>query len=262
MKQLLLAACHCGLLTAAGLLHAFSAQAQVPIIASVAPASGPAGTSVTISGSGSGFAAAAGQNAVLFGAARATVTAASATQLTVQVPVGASSVAPVTVSNLSSQRAGSSLTSGTPFFTLTFAGGLNAASYQATSLPIATSRTSLGGLESAEFNGDNYADFAVVADGVLRLVLSDGSGGYQPAFQLAVGTSINSVKVADVDANGTADILVSGISQLLLLRNLGGGNGFASAVALNLGIDPPEPSLYKLGWRCRTRMPMVGQILY
>jgi hypothetical protein len=245
MKQLLLAACHCCLLTAAGLLHAFSAQAQVPIIASVAPASGPAGTSVTISGSG--FAAAAAQNAVLFGTARATVTAASATQLTVQVPVGASSVAPVTVSNLSSQRLGSSLTSGTPFFTLTFAGGLNAASYQATSLPIATSRTSLGGLESAEFNGDNYADFAVVADGVLRLVLSDGSGGYQPAFQLAVGTSINSVKVADVDANGTSDILVSGISQLLLLRNLGGGNGFASAVALNLGIDPPGTQFIQTG---------------
>ncbi|MBC6697742.1 FG-GAP-like repeat-containing protein [Hymenobacter puniceus] len=234
MKQLLLVACRCGLLSAAWLLPAFSALAQVPIIASVAPASGAAGTSVTISGSG--FAPVAAQNAVLFGAARATVTAASATQLTVQVPVGAASVAPIVVSNLNSQRLGSSLSSTTPFFTVRFAGPpLNASSYQTIRYPLGTSRLGGGTLATADFNADNFADFALTADGLLQLVLSDGQGNYQPRLTLPAGVFPTMVVAEDVDANGTPDLLVATQTEWQLLRNLGNGNGFASAVALNLG---------------------------
>ena len=215
------------------LLSPVGALAQVPVITSVAPASGPAGTSVTISGSG--FAPVATQNAVLFGTARATVTAASATQLTVQVPVGASSVAPVTVSNLSSQRLGSSLNSGTPFFTVRFTGpALNASSYQATSYPVATSRIGPGTPATADFNADNTPDFALAVDGVLRLLLSDGQGGYDPAVQLPAGASPGFLKAADVDADGAADLLVGASGELLLLRNLGNNNGFASAAPIGL----------------------------
>ena len=108
----------------AGLLLTATAGAQ-PVVTSLVPAA--AGATVVINGTG--FSAVAGRNAVTFGAVRATVTAATATQLTVQVPMGAASIAPVTVTDLVSRQLGSSLASATPFFTLRFAGpGLNAAS--------------------------------------------------------------------------------------------------------------------------------------
>lgn len=215
------------------LLQPLASWAQTTI-SSVSPTAGPAGTAVTISGSG--FAPTASQNAVLFGAARATVTAATATQLTVTVPVGAASVAPVTVSNLSTQRLGSSLNSATPFFTVRFAGpALNPASYQATAYPLASSRIGPGALATADLNADNTPDFALVADGVLRLLLSNGQGGYDPAIQLSAGLAPGFVKTADVDANGAPDILVGASGELLLFQNLGNGNGFATAASLGLG---------------------------
>src|SRR5258708_11776951 len=58
-----------------------------PTVTSFAPLSGPVGTIVTITGSN--FGATPSANIVYFGAARATVTAASATSLTVTVPAGA-----------------------------------------------------------------------------------------------------------------------------------------------------------------------------
>ncbi|WP_375437032.1 FG-GAP-like repeat-containing protein [uncultured Hymenobacter sp.] len=215
----------------AGLLAA-NAVAQ-PIITSLAPTNAAAGATVVISGTG--FATSVTQNAVYFGTARAAVTAATTTQLTVQVPVGASSITPVTVTDLTNRQVGSSLSSATPVFTLRFTGAaLNANSYQVINYPVGMSRTGQSGIAAADFNADNYADFAVVADGALLLVLSDGQGGYDPAITLAAGTRPGYVKAADVDANGAADLLVGASGQLLLLRNLGNGNGFASATALNL----------------------------
>ena len=212
-----------------------TAAAQ-PVVTSLAPAAAAAGATVVISGSG--FSATAGRDAVMFGAVRATVTAATATQLTVRVPLGATSVAPVTVTDLVSRQLGSSLASATPFFTLRFTGpGLNAASYQATTYPVATAQI-IGALErnivAADFNADNYPDFAIVADGQLNLLFGNGQGGYGPPVRLAAGTSPKNVQAADVDANGAPDLLVTTTSGLFLLRSLGGGNGFASAAPLNL----------------------------
>ncbi|WP_310396935.1 FG-GAP-like repeat-containing protein [Hymenobacter sp.] len=225
---------------AASVLLAFAAQAQ-PVVTGLAPAAAAAGATVVINGSG--FSATAGRDAVNFGAVRATVTAATATQLTVQVPVGASSIAPVTVTDLVSRQVGSSLASATPFFTLRFAGpGLNAASYQATSYPVATPQLigfAQRNLAAADFNADNYPDFAIVADGLLSLVFGDGQGGYGPPVQLAAGTTPANVQAVDVDANGAADLLVTAASGVFLLRSLGGGNGFASATPLNLNGQVP-----------------------
>ena len=225
----------------AGLLLAATAGAQ-PVVTGLVPMAAAAGATVVISGTG--FSAVAGRNAVTFGAVRATVTAATATQLTVRVPVGAASIAPVTVTDLVSRQLGSSLASATPFFTLRFAGpGLNAASYQATTYPVATA-TQIGGstrnIVAADFNADNYPDFAIVADGQLSLLFGDGLGGYGPPLQLAAGTSPRNVQAADVDANGAPDLLVNATSGLYLLRSLGGGNGFASATLIALNGQFPE----------------------
>lgn len=67
-------------------LSAGTLCAQVPTITSFTPTSGPVGTTVTITGTN--FDPAAGNNIVWFGAVRATVTAASPTELTVTVPFG------------------------------------------------------------------------------------------------------------------------------------------------------------------------------
>ena len=219
----------------ASMLFTLTAGAQ-PIVTGLVPAAAAAGATVVVSGTG--FSATAGRDAVTFGAVRATVVAATSTQLTVQVPLGASSITPVTVTDLLSQQQGSSLASATPFFTLRFAGpGLNAASYQAATYPVGTAQI-IGivaqNIAAADFNADNYPDFAIVADGQLNLLFGDGQGGYGPPVRLAAGTSPQNVQAADVDANGAPDLLVTAASGLFLLRSLGGGNGFASAAPLNL----------------------------
>lgn len=66
----------------AGLLLTATAGAQ-PVVTSLVPAAA-AGATVVVNGTG--FSAVAGRNAVTFGAVRATVTATTATQLTVRVP--------------------------------------------------------------------------------------------------------------------------------------------------------------------------------
>ena len=81
---------------------AFSVDPQgggtsVPAITNVQPPSGPIGTSVTISGSA--FDPSAGGNTVTFNGTRATVSSASATQLSVVVPGGATSGSVVVVTS-------------------------------------------------------------------------------------------------------------------------------------------------------------------
>jgi gliding motility-associated-like protein len=60
---------------------------SIPTITSFAPANGPIGTTVTITGTN--FSSTSANNIVYFGATRATVTSATPTQLTVSVPLGA-----------------------------------------------------------------------------------------------------------------------------------------------------------------------------
>ncbi|MFM7852441.1 MAG: IPT/TIG domain-containing protein, partial [Flammeovirgaceae bacterium] len=98
--------------------------AQVPTITSFTPTSGPIGTTVTITGTN--FSTTATSNIVYFGATKATVTAATASQLTVTVPTGAS-YQPITVITN-----GLTATSSSPF-SVTFAtnGVFNASSFSA-----------------------------------------------------------------------------------------------------------------------------------
>jgi hypothetical protein len=58
-----------------------------PVITSFSPTSGPVGTTVTITGNS--FSTTPANNIVFFGAVKATVTASTATLLTVTAPAGA-----------------------------------------------------------------------------------------------------------------------------------------------------------------------------
>ncbi|HEX8529311.1 MAG TPA: IPT/TIG domain-containing protein, partial [Cytophagales bacterium] len=93
-----------------------------PSIATLSIPAGPAGATLTLTGQD--FNPAAARNYVRVGGVRAEVKAATATQLSVRVPAGAASVAPVTVTDLATGLTGSSALSSRPFFNVTYPGGL------------------------------------------------------------------------------------------------------------------------------------------
>ena len=92
---------------AAGNITAIARGNAAVAILGFSPQSGPVGTTVTISGSG--FSATASQDTVNFNGTAATISSASATQLVVQVPTGATT-GPISVMSPSG-----SATSSTPF---------------------------------------------------------------------------------------------------------------------------------------------------
>ena len=131
------------------------ALAQAPRITFFSPASGAVGTTVRITGTG--FAVTAADNAVYFGAVRATVLAASGTQLAVKVPIGATSVTPITVTNLPNGLIGSSATAVTApvMFTVTFPDGdVRPEAYLQTDFANSAGRDYLDKIATGDFNGD------------------------------------------------------------------------------------------------------------
>lgn len=85
-----------------------------PVVSSFSPATGGTGTTVTITGSG--FNTTASNNVVYFGAAQATVSSATATQLVVTSPTSVSGAAKICVSNLGTNLTGESKSHFTPTF--------------------------------------------------------------------------------------------------------------------------------------------------
>ncbi|MCC3158839.1 FG-GAP-like repeat-containing protein [Hymenobacter sp. 15J16-1T3B] len=205
-----------------------------PILSTLAPASGPVGTAVTITGTG--FGATAAQNAVYFDAVRATVTSASATQLRVTVPAGAAAAAAVTVINTADGQQGSSVQDGAGAFRVTFAGGsLTSGSFARTdvTLGINYSTSSPYVLSSplvpADFNQDGHLDVLGLTNGVV-VTYGNGNGTFQAPALLAAGFQPINVAVADFTGDGLLDIVTlnNGSQDLSLLAGRG-SSGFAAA---------------------------------
>src|SRR5471030_1692003 len=140
-------------------LLAARAMAQAPIITSFTPASGPVGTSVTITGTN--FNTTTTDNIVFFGATMATVTAASTTSLTVTVPAGAT-YQPISVLNGPAVLTGYSAV---PFAT-TFTpntGSITTADISA-KVDFATGNNPFG-VAIGDLDGDGKPDLAVVNEG-------------------------------------------------------------------------------------------------
>ncbi|MFM7853558.1 MAG: FG-GAP-like repeat-containing protein, partial [Flammeovirgaceae bacterium] len=178
-----------------------------PTISSFTPISGAVGTSVTINGTN--FNAVAANNTVYFGAVKALVTAASATQLTVTVPVGAT-FQPISV--LANGLAG---TSSKPFL-VTFAsnGVINTSSF-ASKVDIATSGQ-LYGVSLGDLDGDGKSDLAVSNFGgatvsVLRNNTTSSvitTGSFTNA-DLVSGAGPYGVAIGDLDLDGKLDLAVA-----------------------------------------------------
>ena len=205
MKLLLIAS----LLFLLALESSIAQTTDAPVITGFSPVKGSIGTSVTVSGTN--FSTIAADNIVYFGASRATVTNANATELEVIVPEGAT-YRPMSVA------VGGLIAYSSKPFTVTFPGN-----------PITTGSFSYkmnftSGLEFTrdgaigDIDGDGKPDL-VIADyneiAVFKNTTVTGmitTGSFAPKINVdADGTPLRIMRIEleDIDADGKLDLLVN-----------------------------------------------------
>ena len=185
------------------LLYTFSSFGQT--ISSFAPTSGPVGTNVIITGTG--FNATPTNNIVFFGATAATVSAASATSLTVTVPTGAN-FQYITATNLITNL---TAYSAKPFIVTTIC---NSAS---TFAPAISVQGGSHNVEVYDMDGDGKADL-IIPDyfnnyfTVTRNTSTPGSISFaaKVTFPWAAGGQPNEVSIGDFDGDGKPDVALGG----------------------------------------------------
>lgn len=192
-----------------------------PVITSFAPASGPAGTLVTITGTG--FDPVAENNIVYFGAVKAEIVGGTATSLSVHVPLGAS-FEPVTVDahNLTAF-------SSQPFL-VTFSGGGSITPNTFKSVfTIADQSKGNQDIRLSDIDGDGKVDVVISAYGADNsadnslFIYRNTSSGSALSFSAPYGIKygqFGSLAVGDLDGDGKTDIVVSGQDSLVAFRNI------------------------------------------
>lgn len=77
----------------------------------------------------------------------------------------------------------------------------------------------------ADVNSDGKPDIitANYSEGTISVLLNDGSGGFQPRTAYSAGFSMGQVAIADIDGNGTLDLLAS--SSIGVVKLIGNGDG-------------------------------------
>ena len=200
------------------MLRFMCVNAQVPTITSFSPQSGPIGTSVTITGTN--FDSALANNIVYFGATKATVTAATTTQLTVTVPSGAT-YQPITVT-----ANGLTAYSSAPFI-VTFPGGgvIDVNSF----LPKVdfTAGITLGDVTIGDVDGDGKPDLAVLNSNLVSVLRNTSviglitSSSFDAKVDFGVGSDPNGVAISDVNGDGKPDLSVSSVTngEISVLRS-------------------------------------------
>lgn len=196
-----------------------------PIVTAISPQAGPVGTSVTITGSN--FNAVLSGNIVYFGATLATVTAASATSLTVIAPSGAS-FQPVTVLNTANGLIGYSPG---PFITTNTTNSF-------TFKPKVDSATGASPkmIAAGDFDNDGKPDLVVTNTNANSLSVFANAGTaatvkLKSPITLATGLNPSGVAIGDLDGDGKLDIAVAigGSNTIYLFRNTSSGGNMSFA---------------------------------
>lgn len=182
----------------------FISHAQ-PVITSFTPLKGNIGTVVTIAGSG--FASAPNDNVVYFGAVKATVVTALATQLTVLAPAGAT-YRPITVTT-------NGLTAYSKYaFGITFAGGGH--SFTAADFPVRDDYAAQPGSEeliATDFDTDGKPDIGTCNStntgsiSVYKNISSAGNALLSDAMPFSSVQSFQGTNYGDFDGDGLLDII-------------------------------------------------------
>jgi hypothetical protein len=192
----------------------------VPVVSSLSPASGPAGTSVIISGNH--FDPVPANNIVYFGATRATVTSAGISSVTVTVPYGATAQ-PVSVLNFSNGLTGYSSSP----FRVTFP-TKNSISAQdlAAKVDFSTAISNNTVAVLGDIDGDGKADlvtggqsstFSIFRNTASSGVISTTSFAPRVDFTNSGGISI---ALADVDGDGKLDVITANGINVSVFRNI------------------------------------------
>ena len=190
---------------------------SLPVIFSFSPQKGPVGTTVKIKGSG--FNIVPSNNIVFFGAAMASVSAASADSITVTVPAGAS-YQNISVTNLEHNLTGYS---SMPFI-VTFPGGCKPDLATKSDFPI------FGGIRkmnSGDIDGDGKPDLVVLNGisytvSVLRNISTSGGVSFDASVSFATVYFPNSISIGDLDGDGRPDLALANLSygSVSVLRNI------------------------------------------
>jgi gliding motility-associated-like protein len=224
------------LLTSISVFLVNSAAAQAPVITSFSPATGGTGTSVTISGTN--FSATAASNRIFFGATKAIITAATATQLTVNVPAGAT-CSPISVTT--GVLTGYSRLSFNPTFAsknTLYASDFATPVSPGTIINAGTSASPRMALPG-DFDGDGLVDLAIVSrvtPGSILIYLN--SAATPGTFTLAgtLNTTLASpsyLAMGDLDGDGKLDIVVAnGTATVGVFLNTSTGTGNANFTAV------------------------------
>ncbi len=213
-----------------------------PTITSFSPSSGAAGTSVVINGAN--FSTTPANNIVYFGATKATVTAATTTQLTVTAPTG-SSYQPISV------LVNGVLAYASKPFLMTFAGGagITTASY-ASKVDLTTGLNPFS-LQSVDVDGDGKADLVVsnANTSAISVFRNTSSGptniSFAPKVDIATSALPSGISLNDVDGDGKSDLVVAfpTPANIGIFRNTStsGSITFASEIDLNFTLGALVP---------------------
>lgn len=204
------------------LLFFYGVSSAQPVISSFSPVSGSVGISVTITGSN--FSTTAANNLVYFGPVRATVTAATASSLTVTVPAGANfQPISVTVAGLTAYAA-------KPFI-VTFPGGGQLYDNSFALQQDFTTDLRPNAFAVADFDGDgktdlatpnNYSTASLASVSVLRNTSSPGAVSFATRQDIVTDAGTYAIAAADVDGDGKLDIISSSnlVSTISVFRNI------------------------------------------
>ncbi|WP_020526313.1 FG-GAP-like repeat-containing protein [Flexithrix dorotheae] len=192
-----------------------------------------------ISIEGIGFGSNPDSIAVTFGTISAKIISVSENQVKVEIPKHAPSLAPVYVSNFSSEELGSTIKSETPLFqTIFYNGKISNDSYNLKDIGSTLEKPS--DLATGDFNGDGQIDLVSSHPNKdeIRIAFSNQSE-FTNYYTINIADQPDKLDVADMDFDGILDIIVAcrNNNQIGILYGKGDGY-FESPTFLNTGNNP------------------------